>query len=145
MSRRVRGPVGSEPSQDERCQDQRGLPARSPRLGRGSRFRNTRQRLARFGRRPPVVLLNPESQDVAAALALFGAKVLSAVAFKSGTLRIIFDTGLHLNCVSGASFEGWQATGPAGRRLVSLLGGDLAVWTREGARWFLARDAMGQV
>ncbi|MFF8029545.1 DUF6188 family protein [Streptomyces sp. NPDC007896] len=81
----------------------------------------------------PSVLLKPESQDVAAALSLFGAKVLSAVAFKSGTLRLVFDTGRHLNCSSDPSLEAWQVTGPAGWRFVSLSGGDLAVWTRSGA------------
>jgi hypothetical protein len=81
----------------------------------------------------PSVLLKPESQDVAAALALFGAKVLSAVAFKSGTLRLVFDTGHHLNCSSDPSFEAWQVTGPAGWCFVSLPGGDLAVWTCSGA------------
>ncbi|WP_223281198.1 DUF6188 family protein [Streptomyces antnestii] len=81
----------------------------------------------------PSVLLNPESQDVAAALALFGAKVLSAVAVKSGTLRLVFDTGHHLNCSSDPSFEAWQVTGPAGWSFVSLPGGDLAVWTHSGA------------
>ncbi|WP_432190476.1 DUF6188 family protein [Streptomyces sp. Tue6028] len=60
----------------------------------------------------PSVLLNPESQDVAAALALFGAKVLPAVAFKSGTLRLVFDIGHHLTCSSDPSFEGWQVAGP---------------------------------
>ncbi|WP_328760634.1 DUF6188 family protein [Streptomyces sp. NBC_00271] len=78
----------------------------------------------------PSVLLKPESQDVAAALSLFGAKALSAVAFKSGTLRLVFDTGHRLTCSSDPSFEAWQVTGPAGWRFVSLPGGDLAVWTR---------------
>ncbi|MFF4518496.1 DUF6188 family protein [Streptomyces mirabilis] len=54
----------------------------------------------------------------------------SAVAFKSGTLRLVFDTGHHLTCSSDPSFEAWQVTGPAGWRFVSLPGGDLAVWTR---------------
>jgi hypothetical protein len=79
----------------------------------------------------PSVLLKPESQDVAAALVLFGAKVLSAVAFKSGTLRLVFDTGHHLACSSGPAFEGWQVTGPAGWRFASLPGGGLAV--RDGS------------
>ncbi|MFI1684159.1 DUF6188 family protein [Streptomyces sp. NPDC020794] len=77
----------------------------------------------------PSVLLKPESQDVAPALALFGAKVLSAVAFKSGTLRLVFDTGHHLTCSTDPSFEAWQVTGPAGWRFVSLPGGDLAAWS----------------
>ncbi|MBQ0967477.1 hypothetical protein KBY91_31765 [Streptomyces sp. RK23] len=81
----------------------------------------------------PSVLLNPESQDVAAALALFGAKVLSAVAFKSGTLRLVFDTGHHLTCSPAPAFEAWQVTGPTRWRFASLPGGDLAVWSGSGA------------
>lgn len=77
----------------------------------------------------PSVLLKPESQDIAAALVLFGAKVLSAVAFKSGALRLVFDTGHHLTCSSDPSFEAWQVTGPGGWDFASLPGGDLAVWT----------------
>ncbi|MET7312451.1 DUF6188 family protein [Streptomyces sp. NPDC005571] len=80
----------------------------------------------------PSVLLKPESQDVAAALALFGASVLSVVAFKSGTLRLVFDTGHHLTCSSDPSFEAWQVTGPAQWRFVSLPGGDLGVWSGSG-------------
>ncbi|MFE3412395.1 DUF6188 family protein [Streptomyces mirabilis] len=78
----------------------------------------------------PIVHQTPACQDVAAAPALFGAKALSAVAFKSGTLRLVFDTGHHLTCSSDPSFEAWQVTGPAGWRFVSLPGGDLAVRTR---------------
>ncbi|MFJ6568008.1 DUF6188 family protein [Streptomyces sp. NPDC091292] len=81
----------------------------------------------------PPVLLKPESQDVAAALALFGAHVVSAIAFKSGTLRLVFDTGHHLTCPPDPTFEAWQVTGPAGRRFVSLPGGDLATWSGTGA------------
>lgn len=80
----------------------------------------------------PSVILKPASQDVAAALVLFGAKVLSAVAFKSGTLRLVFDTGHHLTCSSDLSFEAWQVTGPTGWRFASLPGGDLAVWSGSG-------------
>ncbi|KOU65712.1 hypothetical protein ADK55_06630 [Streptomyces sp. WM4235] len=47
----------------------------------------------------PGLPLTPESQDVAAALPLFGAKVLSAVVFKSGVLRMVFDSGMHLTCL----------------------------------------------
>ncbi|MFE7572324.1 DUF6188 family protein [Streptomyces sp. NPDC057539] len=79
------------------------------------------------------VLLTPESQDVAAALPLFGATVLSLVAFKSGGLRMAFDDGTHLTCPGDPSFEAWQITGPRGWRFVSLPGGDLAVWSSPGA------------
>lgn len=81
----------------------------------------------------PGVLLVPENQDVAAALPLFGTKVVSAVAFKSGTLRMVFEDGTHLTCPTDAAFEAWQITGPGGRRFVSLPGGDLGVWSASEA------------
>lgn len=73
--------------------------------------------------------LFPQAQDVAAALRLFGTEVLSAVAFKSGALRMVFSSGAHLNCPASPSFEAWQITGPRGRMFVSTPGGDLAVWS----------------
>jgi hypothetical protein len=73
--------------------------------------------------------LDPERQDVAPALALFGADIRSAEAFKSGELRIGFDNGLHLTCPPDPSFEAWQVVGENGFRLVSLPGGELAVWS----------------
>ncbi|MEV7447163.1 DUF6188 family protein [Streptomyces sp. NPDC091204] len=82
----------------------------------------------------PGLPLTPESQDVAAALPLFGAKVLSAVAFKSGDLRMVFDSGTHLTCPADPSFEAWQISGPGGWRFVSLPGGDLAAWSPTASR-----------
>ena len=76
----------------------------------------------------PGLLLTPESQDVAAALPLFGATVLSAVAFKSGGLRVVFDNGIHLTCSADPAFEAWNVGGPQGWRFVSTPGGGLAVW-----------------
>ncbi|WP_141698380.1 DUF6188 family protein [Streptomyces lushanensis] len=81
----------------------------------------------------PGVLLVPETQDVAAALPIFGTRVVSAVAFKSGTLRMVFEDGTHLTCPTDAAFEAWQITGPGGWRFVSLPGGDLGVWSASAA------------
>ncbi|MFI5672542.1 DUF6188 family protein [Streptomyces sp. NPDC051704] len=81
---------------------------------------------------PPSVL-NPETQDVAAALPLFGAEILSAVAFKSGALRLVFNTGMHLNSLADPPFEAWRAAGPGGWRFVSLPGSELAVRSSAGA------------
>jgi hypothetical protein len=75
----------------------------------------------------PGLPLTPESQDVAAALPLFGAKVLSAVVFKFGALRVVFDTGTHLTSSADTSFEAWRINGPRGWRFVALPGEDLAV------------------
>ncbi|MEU8004496.1 DUF6188 family protein [Catellatospora sp. NPDC049111] len=80
---------------------------------------------------PDEVELEPERQDVAAGLALFNTQVLSAVAFKSGALRIVFSTGRKLTVDPDPDHEGWTATGPDGMRVVSLPGGDLAVWTSQ--------------
>lgn len=81
----------------------------------------------------PDVLLVPETQDVAAALPLFGMKVVSAVACKSGTLRMVFEDGTHLTCPTDVAFEAWQITGPEGWRFVSLPGGGLGVWSASAA------------
>ncbi|GAA1745123.1 DUF6188 family protein [Nonomuraea bangladeshensis] len=73
--------------------------------------------------------LLPEQQDVAPALTLFGATVLSAVAFKSGSLRLGFDNGLQLKVKPDVRYEAWSAHGPDdGPRLVCQPGGGIAVW-----------------
>jgi hypothetical protein len=78
------------------------------------------------------VILDPGRQDVAAALGLFGATVLSAVAFKSGSMRLVLDNGCHLNSRPDPSFEAWEVLGPGGWRIVSMPGGKLAVWSGRG-------------
>ncbi|MFB6613328.1 DUF6188 family protein [Streptomyces sp. NPDC056367] len=75
----------------------------------------------------PGVALTPETQDVAAVLPPLGTKVVSAVAFKSGTLRMVFEDGTHLTCPADAACEAWQIAGPGGWRFTSLPGRDLAV------------------
>ncbi|MGF0175922.1 DUF6188 family protein [Streptomyces sp. Marseille-Q5077] len=77
--------------------------------------------------------LVPEQQNAAAALALLGAKVVSAAAFKTGTLRLVFDNGLQLNCQADPSCEAWQITGTGSLRFVRLPGRGLAVWPRVAA------------
>jgi hypothetical protein len=66
-------------------------------------------------------------QDVAGILRLYGGRILSSVAFKSGSLRLVFDSGLHLNCQSDASVDAWLAIGPGQWRVTSLAGGGLRV------------------
>ncbi|MFF8775454.1 DUF6188 family protein [Kitasatospora sp. NPDC015120] len=83
------------------------------------------------GTREPVVL-DPGRQDVVAALGLFGAKVLSAVAFKTGSMRLVFDNGCHLNSRAHPDFEAWEVLGPGGWRIIARPGGGLAVWSGQG-------------
>ncbi|MFB6813356.1 DUF6188 family protein [Streptomyces sp. NPDC056347] len=73
----------------------------------------------------PGVPLAPASRSMASQL--LGASVLSAVAFKSGALRMVFDAGPHLNCSDSASGAAWEITGPRGWRFTSVLGNGLAV------------------
>lgn len=81
---------------------------------------------------PEHVFLDPGRQDVVAALGLFGAKVLSAVAFKTGSLRLVFDNGFHVNSRADPDFEAWEVLGPEVWRIISMPGGKLAVWSGRG-------------
>jgi hypothetical protein len=84
----------------------------------------------RPGRAPgaQTVELHPGRQDVAAALSLFGATVNSAVAFKTGTLRLVLDH-FQLTVRADPHYEAWNVVGPGGVRLVCMPGGQLAMWT----------------
>ncbi|MGC4808478.1 DUF6188 family protein [Micromonospora sp. DT233] len=75
------------------------------------------------------VRLDPACQDVVPALSLFGAKIRSAVAFKTGALWLVFDTGAHLNVNPDPQYEAWNARGPGDLCLVCQPGGAIAVWT----------------
>ncbi|WP_203690817.1 DUF6188 family protein [Catellatospora coxensis] len=83
---------------------------------------------AAAGVRPETITLDPQRQDVAAGLAVFNTDVLSAVAFKSGVLRIVFSSGRLLRVPPDSDYEAWTAGGPGGMSVVSLPGGELAVW-----------------
>ncbi|MGV9915418.1 DUF6188 family protein [Streptomyces tendae] len=84
------------------------------------------------------------SVDFRLVLALDSDWEVAAVAFKSGTLRLVFDTGHHLTCSADPAFETWQVAGPTGWRFASLPGGDLAVWSGSGASESYPRHGMRQ-
>lgn len=71
--------------------------------------------------------LHPERQDVGSALTLFGTTVNSAVAFKTGTLRLVLDH-FQLTVRADPDYEAWNVVGPGGMRIVCMPGGQLAVW-----------------
>jgi hypothetical protein len=62
-------------------------------------------------------------------LALLDRAVSRVVAFKDGRLSLAFDGGWKIEVPGGAQFEAWTLTGPNGLLVVSIPGGDLAVWT----------------
>lgn len=74
-----------------------------------------------------VVELFPAQQDVARVLQLYGAKVVSAVAFKSGALRIVFDNAMHLYCPPDPVCEAWHCGRVGQWACASLPGGGLTV------------------
>jgi len=74
------------------------------------------------------IRLMPDRQDVLAALVLFGRRIVSSVAFKSGHLRLVFDSGHHLNVAPHPEFEAWSANRPGSLQIVCQPAGGLAIW-----------------
>lgn len=74
--------------------------------------------------------LEPESggERLAPLLGLLHARVERADAFKDGHLELEFSGGAHLHVPVSPDYEAWSIIGPNGLRLVSLPGGELAVW-----------------
>jgi hypothetical protein len=74
--------------------------------------------------------LDPEGDPrmLAPALAVLHAPVAEAVAFDDGRLVVKFTAGGELRVPGGNDYEPWTLVGPAGLRLVSMPGGELAIW-----------------
>jgi hypothetical protein len=73
--------------------------------------------------------LSPERpQDIGPALSLVKLVVRRARAFKDGTLEVSFADGSTLRVPSDPEFEPWVLSANDGMRVVSLPGGDLAIW-----------------
>jgi hypothetical protein len=76
-----------------------------------------------------MAVLPPQEGTVSisdALVALTGQQVRSSVAFKTGALRIVFESGAVLTVPHGEKYEAWQLTGRSGRTWTSLPGGGLA-------------------
>ncbi|MEU4288389.1 DUF6188 family protein [Kribbella sp. NPDC026596] len=121
--------------------------ARSASRCGGSRPGHRLQRRHLFGRAVAVTIDSPASLGVSssqrqtdaisrnrdgsisaskALMSLQGQRVVSGVGFKTGTLRIVFDSGTFLTAPYNEAFEAWHLNGPSGRVWVSLPGGGLA-------------------
>jgi hypothetical protein len=74
------------------------------------------------------VRIAPHRQEVSGALDLFGARVLAAMAFKDGRLRLLFDGGDQLHVPPDSFYEAWSVSGPGTLRAVCLPRGGLAIW-----------------
>lgn len=82
------------------------------------------------------VVLDPEGEParMAPALGLLHQAIEQAVAFKDGRLELSFTDGGVLSVPVGEDYEAWNIVGPAGLRIVSLPGGELAIWSPERDR-----------
>ncbi len=78
-------------------------------------------------------VLKPEEDraQVGPVLSLLHQTVSEAVAFKDGRLELAFSDGAAVRVPVGQDFEAWELVGPDGLRVVSLPGGELAVWQAE--------------
>jgi hypothetical protein len=61
-------------------------------------------------------------------LTLLDLAVSRVAAFKDGRLHLAFDGGWSIEVPPGTDYEPWTLNGPDGLLLVSVPGGDLAIW-----------------
>jgi hypothetical protein len=90
----------------------------------------------------PFVLLTPDSRryvldpagaamSLAPFLGVMRQVVRAGTAFKDGRLELGFGDGSRINVPPGSHFEAWTLAGPGGPdglKVVSVPGGDLAIW-----------------
>lgn len=62
---------------------------------------------------------------------LVGQTVTESVVEDSGTLRLGFDGGASIRVEPDPHYEAWTVSGTNGRLIVSMPGGELAVWNAE--------------
>ncbi len=85
------------------------------------------------GGNPVLVNLSGDPSALAPGLGLWRAELVEALAFKDGRLELRFAERDRLRVPACEEFEPWTLVGPAGLRLVSMPGGELAVWTPDGS------------
>ncbi len=79
------------------------------------------------------VLLVPDgdAERLSPVMSLVRGTATRVEAFKDGRLEVVFADGSKLRVPADEDFEAWQLVGPDGLLIVSLPGGELAVWRPE--------------
>jgi hypothetical protein len=73
--------------------------------------------------------ITPEDPSTVGPVLASVGQSLATVSTSGGTLEFSFSTGGYLRCASAEEYEAWQVVGGPPRHLVvSLPGGELAVW-----------------
>lgn len=60
---------------------------------------------------------------------LVGLDVVESVADDSGALRMAFEDGSLIQVPADDQYEAWNVSGPRGALVVSMPGGELAIWS----------------
>lgn len=102
-------------------------------FGEGSALTIESDAYVRASRREPATPAVTDNEDGTVAtshalLSLIGQQVPSSVGFKTGAIRLAFESGALLTVPHDEQREAWQLTGPSGRTWVSLPGGGLATF-----------------
>ncbi|WP_425455348.1 DUF6188 family protein [Allorhizocola rhizosphaerae] len=76
------------------------------------------------------VNLDPEDrpEELGPIIHLARSCIVSANASSGGSLSISFADGSWIDVPASEEFEAWQLSGPGGLRVISVPGGELAVW-----------------
>lgn len=80
--------------------------------------------------------IEPEGNpvQVAPAFSVLRQAVVHALAYKDGRLEVAFSDGSSIRVPVGHEYEAWELVGPGWLRVVSLPGGELAVWSPESSQ-----------
>lgn len=68
------------------------------------------------------------------AVMLFNRRLESAIAYKNGMLRLLFEDGSALRALPHESYEAWNLQGADDLSIISVPGGELAVWSKPEQR-----------
>ncbi|GAB3407660.1 DUF6188 family protein [Flindersiella endophytica] len=74
-------------------------------------------------------LVPGDPPTLAPALTFWQRTAASALAYDDGRLELRFGDGGTIDVPSDERYEAWNLTGPGGLRVVSMPGGELAIWT----------------
>jgi hypothetical protein len=67
-------------------------------------------------------------RELGVALGVLRQSIISARAYKSGKLEVLFTSDIGIVVEPSPDFEAWELVGDDGLRIVCTPGGDLAVW-----------------
>lgn len=60
---------------------------------------------------------------------LIGQKINRATVDSAGTLNMVFERGARISVGPDPDYEAWNVSGPDGALVVSMPGGELAIWS----------------